>query len=354
MSNGFIVHTGKLVNDYLQVMEIEPRECSLKIGMSEKDLSEFLNGKIILDDEYLVKLQDVIPDIPASYWINYNKKYIQYISEKESQVNVYSIDQLKKFSNRFKFKSIFEGLDWSLERQANEMLKLLKIDSFEQFDFRYSNLEIDFMQDGGELESIAVWLNLAGEEVEIQNKNLEEVKFDNEKLIKMLPKFKLLSLNDNYKDSLKSARKLLNRLGVYLVVYDAVENSKVRGALTTYEGSPAIYLTGRFKTHDHVWFALMHEIGHLLKHYDSNKSIITFEEDFQVETDKKEEEANEFARDFFIDKKDYTDFINNKIFSSKEIMEFANSQKVLPGIVVARLQHDGHIGYDKLNYLKNR
>src|SRR5699024_5323390 len=110
---------------------------------------------------------------------------------------------------------------------------------------------VDFREDGGEAEAIAIWLNLAREEVEPQNKDLSAKHFDKQKLNNSLDKFKLLALNNNYESSLKSARKLLNRHGIYLVFYDALENSKVRGALTTYKNNPAIYLTGRFKTHDH-------------------------------------------------------------------------------------------------------
>lgn len=156
---------------------------------------------------------------------------------------------------------------------------------------------------------------------------------------------------------LSDTRKLLNRLGIYLVFIDAIDNSKVRGALTAYKENPAIYLSGRFKTHGHVWFALMHEIGHLINHYTPDRPIITFEDELSElkgVIDIKEQEANEFARDFFIDKSDYTEFVRMDKFDKQSIFSFAKSQNILPGLVVARLQHDRYIGFDKLNYLKDR
>ncbi|QUW26887.1 HigA family addiction module antidote protein [Bacillus cereus] len=356
MGNEFIVHTGSIIKEYLDELGISQKECAKQIGVSEKHFSNLLNGKSRLTEEVAIQLENIIQGIPASYWLNYENKYQEQLKREEINSLSYSIDQLKAFSNRFKFNNIFHGLDWDLVKQANEMLKILRISRFEQFDEVYSSFNVDFMEDGGETEAIAIWLNLAREEIEIQNKDLSDKIYSQDKLIEDLNKFKLLSLNNDYTKSLQSARKLLNRHGIYLVFYDALENSKVRGALTTYENNPAIYLTGRFKTHDHVWFALMHEIGHLIKHYIPNEPIVTFENELELKSnnDIKEEEANEFARDFFINRSEYKEFVQIGNFNEKSIHAFAKSQGVLPGIVVARLQHDGYISFEKLNHLKNR
>lgn len=356
MGNEFIVHTGSIIKEYLDELGMSQKECAKRLGVSEKHFSNLLSGKSRLTEEIAIKLESIIHEVPASYWLNYESKYREYLKREEMDSQTYSIEQLKKISKRFKFNTIFRGLDWDLNKQANEMLKLLRISSFEQFESVYSNLNIDFMEDGGETEAIAIWLNLAREEVEIQNEDLSNKNFNTQKLINSLNKFKLLALNNDYENSLKSARKILNRLGIYLVFYRALENSKVRGALVTYKNNPAIFLTGRFKTHDHVWFALMHEIAHLIKHYIPNEPIVTLESelDWKASIDKKEQEANEFARDFFINKDDYKNFVNRGVFDKSSIHNFAKDQGILSGIVVARLQHDGYIGFDKLNNLKNR
>lgn len=356
MGKEFIVHTGSIIKEYLNEIGISQGECAKQLGVSEKYLTKLLNGKSKLTDEMAMKLKNVIQGIPASYWINYENKYQKYLESEDIYSSTYNGDELVELSKRFKFDTIFSGLDWSLTKQVEEMLRLLKISSFEQFDAVYSTLSVDFMEDGGEAEAIAIWLNLAREEVEFQNKDLSNKEFDKQKLIESLDKFKRIALNNDYESSLKSARKLLNRLGINLVFYPALENSKVRGALTTYKDNPAIYLTGRFKTHDHVWFALIHEIGHLINHYKPNEPIVSLEsdEDLKVNIDKKELEANEFARDFFINKSDYKKFVNRGEFNESSILDFAKEQDILSGIIVARLQHDRYIPFDKLNHLKSR
>jgi HTH-type transcriptional regulator/antitoxin HigA len=97
----------------------------------------------------------------------------------------------------------------------------------------------------------------------------------------------------------------------------------------------------------------MHEIGHLLLHYESKRTIISCEQD-ESSTASQETEANQFAETFFLDTTAYEAFCNNKAFSHTEVRAFAETQHVHPGIVVSLLQHDKLIPYSQLNTLKNK
>ncbi len=350
MSKEFIVPTGRIIKEYLDENNISQKELCTRIGMSEKHISNVLNGNSRLTEEFALKLEKVLVGIDASYWLNYEVKYREMLARDEELVKL-NQSGLDEIANKFKFKEVFAGLGLSLVEQATEMLKLLKISSFDNFVDTYSNLAVDFMEDGGDKESIAVWLNLCESEIEIQNSEIDQIDYDSKELEKSLDKFKNIAYNGNVELSINSCRKLCNRLGIYLVFCEAITNSKVRGALTTYKGHPTIYLSKRFRSHDNIWFAFMHEIGHLIKHYNKKDTIITFE-DSESSTNTKEIEANKFARDFFINDSDYKQFLIKNQFTSDNIRQFAKKQNVLPGIVVSRLQHDGKIGYDRYSYLK--
>lgn len=351
VSNEIIVPTGKIIKNYLSENDINQKELSARIGISEKHISNIINGNSRLTEEFALKLEKVLLGVPASYWLNYEMKYREKIA-RDLESTKFDLVSLEKIATRFKFKEVFSGLDLTLLEQALEMLKLLKISDFKYFESAYANLSVDFMEDGGEKEAIAIWLNLCEAEILIQNSDLEDIKYSQKELENSLEKFKLLAFNSATNLSLKSCVKLCNKLGIYLVVCGAIKNSKVRGALTNYKDHPTIYISGRFKSHDNIWFALMHEIGHLIKHYDKKEIIISFE-DSEKNINKREEEANEFARNFFINPNDYIKFINKKEFTLETINEFARQQNVLPGIVTARLQHDNLLDYDRYNFLKN-
>ncbi|HFC9129800.1 ImmA/IrrE family metallo-endopeptidase [Enterococcus faecium] len=356
MGEEFLVPTGFVIKEYLEYEGMTQKEFARRLGISEKHVSNLLNGKTRLTEEVALKIEKVLPPTLATYWLNHEAKYQEYMARKE-EVSEYTDAQLKELSKRFHFNEVFRGLDWSLQKQANEMLKILRIGNFENFVPAYDSiLRIDFMEDGGIPESIAVWLGIAREEIEIQNpKKLDPNLFNKDKLKKSLKRLKSIALTSNYNNSINSARKLFNRLGVYLVICEPITNSKVRGALTSYENTPVIYVSGRFKTHDNVWFALIHEVGHLLLHYSPEEILVTLEDEKNNLT-KKENEANQFSREFFISTNDYKKFldVNSGNITETAIREFAISQNVLPGIVVGRLQHDGILPYDMFDYLKDR
>ncbi|MDD3140106.1 MAG: ImmA/IrrE family metallo-endopeptidase [Lachnospiraceae bacterium] len=347
MNNNFLVPTGNIIKEYLDEYGISQKELSNRAGISEKHISNVIKGNSRLTEEFALKLEKVLTGVPASYWLNYEAKYRESLAREEEYDRVNNWD-LAYLSTRFRFKEVFKGLNLTLIEQAIAMLKLLKISDFSNFDKVYGNLAVDFMEDGGEHEAIAIWLNLCEAEVEIQNKDLEDIPYKENELKKALSKFKLLSNNNVTKASINSCRKLCNKLGINLVFFEPITNSKVRGALTTYKNHPTIYLSGRFKSHSHIWFAFMHEIGHLILHYNKDETLISYEDQ---DENNKEEDANEFARDFFINASEYKQFIHKRSFTVEDIKKFAISQGVLPEFVVARLQHDNEIRYDQFTHI---
>lgn len=345
MSAEYMVVPGSIIKEYLDEYGITQKDLSAKTGISEKHISNVLNGNSRLTEEFALKLEKVMPSMPSSYWLNYESKYREYIARQNEIYNLEKID-LDKIARRYRFKEVFKGLNLTLVEQAIEMLKKLKISDFSNFDAAYQNMKAEFMEDGGDKEAIAVWMNLCEEEIEIQNDELPDTLFSRIKLKDNLSKFKDIANNDNLEASLKSCRKLCNSLGIYLVICDAITGCKVRGALTTYKGIPAIYISGRYKKHDFVWFAFIHEIAHLMLHYRKNDTFISYEDDVK-DTRSKEEEANAFARDFFIDPTEYKKFTAKGSFAKAAVQNFAAQQRVTVAIVVGRLQHDGFTPYSQ-------
>ena len=344
------VPTGRVIKSYLDEYGISQKELSARTGVSEKHLSHLLNGSSRLTEELALKLEKVLPEVPASYWLNYETKYREALAREKASMLPFSAEELESLAKRFSFKEVFRDLDWDVQKQANEMLSLLKICDYSNFEKTYSNLVVP---DEESLESVVIWLNLCREQAELQDDEISAA-FDPKTVRKLLPKLKAIAENEDAACSLANARKWLNNKGVYLVIQDAITNSKVRGALTYHRKKPAIFLSLRFKTHDHAWFALAHEIGHLLLHPNGKETSLTFEEDVDKPRSVQEEEANSFARDFFIDDKAYKAYVALGVPTKKSIIHFSLSQNVLPGIVVATLQHDGIIAYSEFNMLKSR
>ena len=98
---------------------------------------------------------------------------------------------------------------------------------------------------------------------------------------------------------------------------------------------------------------LFHEAGHVLLHGRRDGFL---EEDRKSDSeapkDAKEEQADQFARDFLIPPSDYERIIWSHKNNSAVISRFARSLGIAPGIVVGRLQHDNYLPKNYCNELR--
>lgn len=159
--------------------------------------------------------------------------------------------------------------------------------------------------------------------------------FNVEKLKMKLPQIKAALNNINYKEALETARNHLNECGVALVLLEAVPTSKVRGATTIVNDIHAIYLSTRFKRIDVLYFALIHEIYHILNN-DFSK-ITTYVTEMGTDN---EIEANNFSKNFFISKELYQELVSKDVnyLSEGFIQQIAKRSGVIIDIVVGFLE----------------
>ncbi len=267
------VPTGRIIKEYLDSYDITQKELSQRTGISEKHLSHILNGTSRLTEETALKLEKVLSGVPASYWLNYESKYREAVAREQSPI--YSADpkELQLIAKRFKFSEVFNGFGWSLQKQADQMLSLLQISDFSQFERVYAAMGVSCMQDGGTLEAIAIWLNLCREEVEVQNRPLEN-QYNEVVLKALLPELKVIADTGDAPASLAEAWALLNQAGIYLVIHEPISQAKIRGALSTYKKHPVIYVN----QDDQVKTTLMHGIDQLLLHGLRKERITIFRE----------------------------------------------------------------------------
>lgn len=114
-------------------------------------------------------------------------------------------------------------------------------------------------------------------------------------------------------------------------------------------GTPIIQLSFRYRSDDHFWFTVFHEIGHLLLHSSSPM----FVEGADYISTEEETEADAFAQDALICRELQAELAGlSKDF--RKVMRFAKRVGISAGIVVGQMQKRGLIRYDQLNFLKIR
>ncbi len=137
--------------------------------------------------------------------------------------------------------------------------------------------------------------------------------------------------------------RVLAECGIRFVVVESLTGAKIDGVcFWLNDVSPVIGMSLRFDRIDHFWFVLRHECEHVLRGHGSEPIAIDTELEKQ-RTDVTEEEqlANEAASAFCVPPHKMESFIARKapLFTERDILGFANTLKIHPGLVAGQLQH---------------
>lgn len=139
-------------------------------------------------------------------------------------------------------------------------------------------------------------------------------------------------------------KEFLKKHGIVFEVVPHFRNTYLDGAaFITRAGRPVLALTLRYDRIDSFWFALMHEIGHIVRHLKTGGFIA---DDMSLRGSKTdndvEREADAFAEKALLT--DHFDLEQKDFVSKQEVLEYASFNNIHPAIVAGRIQ------YAKNNY----
>ena len=78
--SGFIVETGEVIGEYTRSRGLGEEEASKHMGISERQLHELFNGETRLTEDMAVTFGELMPDVPATFWLNYEVRYLEYVT----------------------------------------------------------------------------------------------------------------------------------------------------------------------------------------------------------------------------------------------------------------------------------
>jgi len=348
----YVSPPGETLLETIDALGMPQAQLAERTGRSKKMINEIIKGKAPITPRMAIELERVT-GVPASFWNNRERNYREFIAKQEEQeflkIHISWLDQIPV--------GALTKLGW-IDRSRNKILQFQNVlnflgiaspaqwQAFEsglmgQVAFRKSNA---YKADN---RALICWLRKGEQEA----KEIECESYDSSKFFETLKRIRLLTIEPPEVFQPELIR-LCAGCGVAVVFIPALPKTRSSGVTRWLSPKKAlIQLSLRYKTDDHLWFSFFHEAGHILKH--GKREIFIDGDDIGMD-EIKEDEANRFASDFLIPRKNYSQLIENKIFTKATIQRFAEEIKIAPGIVVGRLQHDDRLPMSHCNDLKRR
>lgn len=350
-------HPGYYIKDSIEEQGITQEELAKRLQTTPKYVSDLVNGRINLTDEMVLRLSTVF-GTSTRMWLNLNQKYIEKKLEIEKRKKLdEECELVRKMDYKFWVELGMVKPARTASEKVQELQRYFKVSSLnvlKQRDFLVQyRTSIPEVTDTNVINANA-WVQTA---INIGNQ-MEVTPFNKKKLTGILPQIREMTIEDPQIFYLR-LKELLADCGVAFVVLPNLKNSGVNGAVKWLgKDKVVVALNDRRKYADTFWFALFHELGHVLQQrikvlLVSENNAIGLETDALIQ--KLETEADKFSRNILIPETEYEKFIqiNQGKFTEMAIRKFAKDINILPGIVVGRLQQDGYLKYQtRLNSLK--
>jgi len=307
-------------------------------------VNEIVKGKKAITADTAIELSRVLGS-PVSFWLNL---------EANHQENVARLERLKAEEEEMEKVSKFpyaEMVRYGLVPQTRILRErfehVLAFLGVACFDALEKNMQVVFRKTGKlpvSFEKLAVWLRWG----ELKMQKLKLYEFSKTKLRARLNDIRSLTLEkpDSFVPKLE---KLGEETGVAFLFVPEFRGLPVNGLTRWMNGNPLVQVNLRYKTNDHLWFTVFHEIGHVL---NSQKRQVFIDVEGQDNRGADERKADEFAEDTLIPRDVLNELLDMPLISEKVVMRYSKKLALAPGIVVGRLQHEGKLPYSHLNGLK--
>lgn len=340
---------GWLVEDHLNARGLSQAELARRCGRSPKLISEIVSGKAPIEPETALQFERVL-GVDASIWLGIEADYRLHRARTADAARVdQQVSWAKKFPAAELRKRGIIGPRSSDRQTAVDLLTFFGVSSVEAWNRQYGSASISYRHSPSfksDEAALATWLRLGEREATEQ----ACTPYDSRRFRGALGQIRDLTTSP-VESAVQQAQSLCNATGVALSLVKPLPNVRASGAAWWMSSQKAVIeLSARHKTDDHLWFSFFHEAAHILLH--GKRSV--FVDGKQREADGIEAEANAWARDTLIPKRQWRHFIAGGSFSRDRVSMFASTVGIAPGIIVGRLQYEDRIPWSSLNALKVR
>lgn len=343
------VSPGETVRAIMASREMLDGDVSARLDLTPEGLADLISGRIAIDRDLADRLAEVF-GASSRFWLTREtlyRKAAQATPPEDLAAEQYAfiarlpvaamrkldwIDAYDRTSRQDMVLRFFEDDYGDWRRNGRDILEAVA--------FRTSPSHV------ADPAAVAAWLRQGVR----QARSLSCSDWNPDGLVQALDDIRALTRLKNPSVFFPQLVDLGQRYGVAIVCVRTPAGCRASGATHFASwGVPIVQLSFRYRSDDHFWFTVFHEIGHLLLH----RASPMFVEGSDYIAGEEESEADTFAQDTLIRPHFQDEFLNlGRDF--KRVMRFAKRAGISPGIVVGQMQKRGLIRYDQLNFLKTR
>jgi addiction module HigA family antidote len=338
---------GTTLFDLLEERGISQRVLSLRLGRSNKNLSQIVNGKAPITPDLAIDLERVL-GTPARFWLERESRYQEWLTRANAPEP--SSEDLE-WARSFTYPRMAE-YSWvpptTIAREKyHHLLRYFGVVNRSAYNAWAASLSPQFRRSAAAADKdhlIAAWLRQG----ELQAEDVDAYTYDEKSFGDAVNHARTLTCKAP-NEFVSELRERFSKCGVVVLFVPELPSMGVSGATRWITPSKAlIQITLRYKTNDCLWFTVFHETCHILRH---QKRAVYLETDGMKSPE--EIEADTFAANHLIPPHGYRKFTERHDFDRLSIEEFAQSIGIAPGIVVGRLQKDSFLSWESpLNLLK--
>jgi HTH-type transcriptional regulator/antitoxin HigA len=346
---------GEYLEEVIAELDMSKDELARRMRRPAAKLSAVFKGDKAITPDTALQLEKVV-GVPAHIWLGLESEYRLTIARQQSEAELEGLRAESRLTRAYCYNQLAKL--GAVTRTTKPLEKVAELQRF----FGVASLtaipevrrySVAFRRGVASRnkrspEALSAWLRLG----EIQARKLESSAFDKKQLERSFPALRVMTAQapEVFQPALTS---LLARSGIALVFCPHFPGTQVHGA-TFWLGrdKAALMMTIRGAWADIFWFSLFHELGHIVLH---GRQEVILENDYaDPALQERESEADRFACDCLIPPEAYLRFIGLGSHSKAAIEAFASDIGIDAGVVVGRLQHDGHLEHDWCNALRTR
>lgn len=333
----YIFHPGYAVKEILEEFEMTQNEFAQRMGTTPKTLSLLINGLCSITSDLADKLA-YITGVSAESWLNMQRSFDVEVAKQERKAWLKEQEYYLKLLdyNYFKEADVPIKAGNNEEKIANlcRYFRISDLSLLKRVDFLVNFNSDTYPMTESELVCAQAWLQTALN----HSRRIKCRAYDSEKLKASLPLLRALTLK-RPAEFIPEIEGILAECGVTFVLLPYLHGSNIHGAVRWFNNKKVmIAMNDKDYSAETFWFALLHEIKHVLQKKLTTVFISCSGNRSMMLNEKLEHEAEKFAADFFIPGKHFSNWVKEENYSYEEVLKFAAKYELHPGIVVGQLE----------------